>query len=736
MTRVGRLAAAILVVVALAVALGGLAVACLAGRPALAEPVSYFALAPGRPVRFAVNPSDPVHVGIRVLGSEDGARPDRYELEVRLLARDGSVVSTRTVARPIPAPSSQDDTIIASSVTVTPPATCAWLELAATSSRLAVRVTRPIERRAAVEGYLPHTGVDLRWLGPERSSALVVHRHEALPAFGVVPVVPLAQVAAPAHELVRAPAPAGMAATVGLRHHAVYNLVGPGRARVAVAGTGQFDVTSLGSVVRRSVMDANAERAIELPAGVSSVVLAARGTAHGTPAVRLEGVRDLDHEPSPSPPPATGARTPAIWLAPGATLEFSVRGAFPLRVGARGIGGARGALEIELRDAQGARLAPTHSLDVAPTPDPFVVVERSGARAPLGQETSLIVLPPRGARTLRVIARTDVIVAVQVAIEDGSDPSPRAPYSTAPPGLTFVGAPAMAPRWFPPTFATPASYDPGWKLVRSPHLEPVRATAAAPTAPAMAQVLLPALGPEVELHEPARAGSRGDAAVVATGAPTRLTVAGDGPRAGALRMICQAYGELGGDVRVRVDGADAQGPVRLLVERVVLDVAVDPGEHLIEIAGAPVTCVAHARGAQVAHHAVPVDLRSGIQIEVDSAPSPSFVSCALYAPQATDADVAVTVDGGEPARRTGRILQLTRGRRTKHVVFAEDATMAATGAAVKRATLYVPLGDDLAPGRHRIAIRSAAASPRWARCWMPAPQHHNEQVTTWSTAEH
>jgi len=252
----------------------------------------------------------------------------------------------------------------------------------------------------------------------------------------------------------------------------------------------------------------------------------------------------------------------------------------------------------------------------------------------------------------------------------------------------------------------------------------------------MAQVLLPALGPEVELHEPARAGSRGDAAVVATGAPTRLTVAGDGPRAGALRMICQAYGELGGDVRVRVDGADAQGPVRLLVERVVLDVAVDPGEHLIEIAGAPVTCVAHARGAQVAHHAVPVDLRSGIQIEVDSAPSPSFVSCALYAPQATDADVAVTVDGGEPARRTGRILQLTRGRRTKHVVFAEDATMAATGAAVKRATLYVPLGDDLAPGRHRIAIRSAAASPRWARCWMPAPQHHNEQVTTWSTAEH
>ena len=731
MTRAVRTVIAITFVVGLALVLGWLGAKHVAQRATAAPlPISYYLLQPGQVARFAIDADAPIHISVRV--PNDGVARARYGLAVRLVARDSHVLATRALDLPVrSSPTPGDETSAIDRVTVTPVADTAWLELEASLPPLAVQVTRAIARRRSSEARLAAAGIDPRWLAADEVHALDPARNEIVPAVGDLPVVELARATRRPPSPPAPPTPLTPRPRVDARQRAVFNVVGPGRAAVRVDGAGAFDVTFVGASPARTLPIATDAAPINLPSGVTSLVISARGAAAGTPSIALsDGARPVE----PGPPLPATHRTPARWLARGEALTFPIRGNFPIRVSARGVADAQGTIRVELIDAAGVAVDIERALEPSPIWDPFSAAEQATRHEPLRQETSLLLVPPPAARTLRVTTALDVIVAVDVRIEEASDVTPAPPYDLVVPSTArFVDVPAKAALWFPlpPPVAAPK---PGtsWTLVRTPRLEPVTVPV-----PRTMIAVQPRGGVDVGLREPPFAHMVSETTTIATGIPARVVVPATGLHARTLALRCEAREQIGGEVRVRLDGHDASAPP-LLSGRVDITVATSPGPHVVELGGTPVTCVAHARGntpaALVARHAFRVDRRRGVVLDVARPPLPLTVSCAVYTTSpATTIEVEVVIDGGTPARRVGAAQRLTTGRRVEVVPLVDGVSV--PGAVVKRALVHVPVGDDLGDVRHTIEIHPAGTGALWARCWMPGERAHNEKVTTWFTTE-
>jgi hypothetical protein len=485
----------------------------------------------------------------------------------------------------------------------------------------------------------------------------------------------------------------------------------PGAAASFTLGAGLTTVRLLSSAAARVVLTA------------ATVAPADGGLARALP------LADGRFELQARPTIIEAARTePATHEGEGdVTFALAGRGAQPLRIDVRGLprdGDDRLPLDVSwrLRGSAGQVLARgARAVPVQAAPEDAVV----GATSWLGEPASFFVWPPAGATTLEIgTARAAEITAASPAWvdvragsleDDGGEEADaavvRLRHGPTPHRRSFFGiAPANRA-----TLLAEGRLD---RLALAPRLEraPVPVRVAAQSLTPVGRI------PRVEMLVPDSSTVRLPTQVWALAAGRDTILASGGGGASVLYTVDAA--DVGGSLAINWDGHVVSAE-RLFARRGQVSFATPAGAHTLRVDAPPSTRLFVNQPiprASTFRRVALYELASGgsTHFRVDKGPEGYVVGVMLYGRSAAGESIVFEVDGGARPRlgpvssdRTTlrRALPVTNGSVRAPVLLNTD--VAPTWVSKP---LFVRLGDDLAPGRHDLAIRVVGArGPTFAR---------------------
>jgi hypothetical protein len=516
----------------------------------------------------------------------------------------------------------------------------------------------------------------------------------------------------------------------------VWNVHGPGRARLLVRGEGRFIVQtrSAGLWTTREV---SAPTQIELPIteGTNSVVMLPDGCANGT--ALLDGVVGLSGN---LPTPEWRARH--LWpIADGNSLRVALspdgRGEpVPLRVTVRASNlQRRSLLGWRFVDARGRHLL-QGTMTTPVTPDPFVLFNDS--RQPVGTALVQSFVPPRGAAALELESFADALTLVEALIDDDIPSDYEPPYDQVPDGLYWIDAPAHLPRWVAlrPTFDQ--AHTPGMTaLVHMPRLE----RASVQSAPSL--VTLPIDTPIMQLIERAKRKNDREVVVLADREEAVVRIPSEGDRARRLAIHCSTRDELGGRVALLIDGATA-ARTRFTTGGVDLLARPRAGVHRVKVlADSPARCILEAVPAQGRGlvERLAWALPDGVlRLRVNKPGwQPHPITFVIYvASDQRTPELHLDIDQGELRRRSGAVGCITSLHAPRRDMSSLDPVIqhGRNRRLLRRALVTTAmLGDDLAPGRHVLQLSLTPSTPALLRAFAPGQPPQQQKVESWVTTE-
>lgn len=469
-------------------------------------------------------------------------------------------------------------------------------------------------------------------------------------------------------------------------------------------------------------------------------------------------------------------RLEAFVTGPGcATLDLEVDEAMDpagrlLRLDARQLGTTGGTGErpsqvtLTVLDARGRVLHQT-GMDVAPAAAPFESADlaqlpgrllpcsdaQQKAAADLGtgevtDRPTPVSLPatarlflPAGARTVRVHATRPTAVLLSTFLPSQGGLASVAPYlEEGLQGVRWRNAPLDARSWFPmrPRNVTELTRR-GARLevLSQVRLEPVGLEQVA-AVPSGDTVVLKPLGSPVtqELLEPVQGvtdAARSLSTLLVPGQPVRARFDARSPSRPELRLSLEGTEGLGTGVELILDGEPFhKWTVRATRARELLP-PLPPGEHevLLRTDAAGLTATLNrppVAGSGLGSRTVYRMDGDGLVVPVRKpGPGAVTVNIVLYTLEPGSASqVAVTIDNGQPLRRSGLLLpRITRATRVAPLPPSTRAPATPAGRPQVRwyaRTVSVTLGEDLVPGLHRVRVvpQGLGDESVWARFFM------------------
>ncbi|TSC32284.1 hypothetical protein [Corallococcus sp. Z5C101001] len=439
-------------------------------------------------------------------------------------------------------------------------------------------------------------------------------------------------------------------------------------------------------------------------------------------------------------------------------------------------------LKLTVLDGQGQSLGQA-SLDATPEPAPFEgadLVPLPGGALPCmpqakaehetdsggtGEVTKLPawvsgvasarVFLPMGARKLRVEAPRSTIVQLYSFLAGTQALTAMAPYANdALIGVRWRNAPVDQRAWHPMRPANLTELMQGGarlELLSQVRLEPVGPGEETPQPSGDPVVVRPYGTPMVvEVLEPTQEHDRGDgvkalSTVLEPGRPVRARFDARTPTRPELRLSLKDSAALGNEVEVLLDGEPLHRfTVRATRSRELLP-PLPPGEHevLLRSSAAGLTAMLNrppSAGSGLRSRTVYPVGKSGLRVPVRKKGLGSVtLNVVVYTPVAegaTQPQLSVTVDGGNPARRASVLVpHVTRAERTVVLPASErDPAMPVGRPGVKwyARTVPVTLGEDIAPGLHTVRIQALGPQALWARFFVFGQAVEDTAPRTWN----
>ncbi len=502
----------------------------------------------------------------------------------------------------------------------------------------------------------------------------------------------------------------------------------------AVQGPGALVLRWAGSAPATAALTGTSPQTVELSAGLPRPVMLPEGWSWLRVRTSGEGRLELAPPAGRLAPVPTERPLHAHLLVKGQVLRF------PLLAGEDAVvrwtawaprPGATGAVRWRLGALHGERALP--SSEAAE----LCQVSAQGC-APVGAAVvgQVAAGPTLEGAALEVSTDGVALVAAESLFEPGADPRPRPPFDEAPEGFEWQGAPSRASRW---VFLRPAGDEAGVVLSRSATL-----TRQAPHAVRSTMALAPGgARRSTVVLEPGE--GRGAAFVPITpGREREVRVDATGAHARRLGLSC-VNTEVGGAARLVVDG-------RLAGERAFTstdpwwELPLEPGLHRVQL-GAPATARCHvvarpASGGWRKRTVFPAgDGRLEWVVTTSPAHRSKSVGFAIYGQAGTLgplAAVGVQVDGGRLQRLTGAVDAITSASRRVPLgghAPVEVRTLGNARAFDRLGVVRVTLGEDLAPGPHRISLAGVDTGALWFRAWTDGHRARPERAEGWITTE-
>ncbi|WP_158626307.1 hypothetical protein [Corallococcus sp. AB049A] len=438
-------------------------------------------------------------------------------------------------------------------------------------------------------------------------------------------------------------------------------------------------------------------------------------------------------------------------------------------------------LSLTVLDAQGQPLGQA-ALDATPEPAPFesaALVPLPGGALPCttvakaaddagsagsGEVTDLPawvsgpasarVFLPMGARKLRVEAPRATIVQLYSFLSSGQPIVASAPYtSDALTGVRWRNAPVDSRAWHPMRPANLSALLQGGarlELLSQVRLEPVGPVEESLPPTGDAVVVRPHGSPAVvEVLESAQADTvdmvKALSTVLEPGRAVRARFDARTPTRPEVRLSLKDAAALGNEVEVLLDGEPLHRfTVRSTRARELLP-PLPPGEHevLLRSSAPGLTALLNrppAAGSGLRSRTVYPVGQGGLRVPVrKTGPGAVTLNVVVYTPVAegaTEPQLSVTVDGGNPVRRASVLVpHVTRAERTVVLPPSErDPAMPVGRPGVKwyARTVPVTLGEDIAPGVHTVRIQALGTGPMWARFFMFGQAVENTAPRMWN----
>ncbi|MHA7633298.1 hypothetical protein [Corallococcus sp. M7] len=438
-------------------------------------------------------------------------------------------------------------------------------------------------------------------------------------------------------------------------------------------------------------------------------------------------------------------------------------------------------LSLTVLDAQGQSLGQA-SLDATPEPAPFesaALVPLPGGALPctpvatapqdagsagsgevtdlpawVSGATSARVFLPMGARKLRVEAPRTTIVQLYSFLSSGQPMAASAPYTNdALTGVRWRNAPVDQRAWHPMRPANLTALMQGgarMELLSQVRLEPVGPEEETPPPSGDAVVVRPyGTPPVVEVLESGPADTvdmvKALSTVLEPGRAVRARFDARTPTRPEVRLSLKDAAALGNEVEVLLDGEPLHRfTVRSTRARELLP-PLPPGEHevLLRSTAPGLTALLNrppAAGSGLRSRTVYPVGQGGLRVPVrKTGPGAVTLNVVVYTPVAegaTEPQMSVTVDGGNPVRRASVLVpHVTRAERTVVLQASErEPAMPVGRPGVKwyARTVPVTLGEDIAPGVHTVRIQSLGSGPMWARFFMFGQAVENTAPRMWN----
>ncbi|MCP3142696.1 hypothetical protein [Pyxidicoccus xibeiensis] len=374
---------------------------------------------------------------------------------------------------------------------------------------------------------------------------------------------------------------------------------------------------------------------------------------------------------------------------------------------------------------------------------------------PVSVPTSARVFLPAGARRVRVQAARPTAVFLSTFLPTAGGVAGMEPYLTdGLQGVRWRNAPLERRSWHPmrPANVTELTRRGArLELMSQVRLEPEGLETVSSTPSGDTVVLKPSGSPDtLEVLEPVQGAAdaaRPLATLLTPGQPVRARFDARSPTRPELRLSLEGTEGLGSEVEVVLDGEPVhRWTLRSTRSRELLP-PLPPGEHevLLRTDAAGLTATLNrppVAGSGLRSRTVYRMGSEGLSVPVRKPGAGAVtVNIIIYAREAESSAqqrVSVTLDNGQPNRRSGVLLpRITRASRVLPLPSSTRTPATPAGRPQARwyaRTVSVTLGEDLAPGLHHVRVvpQGMGDSPLWVRFFMFGHQDGDGTTREWN----